>query len=78
MGFQAETLKRARRQAGMSQNDLGLRVGKTERTIYNYEAGNTRPTGRVVALLERACGVTEGFFFAHESIRTGADMETGG
>ncbi len=38
-----EKLREMRRAAGLSQAELGRRVGVTERTIQNYELGSRKP-----------------------------------
>lgn len=48
-----DNIKQARQQLGMTQAQLGAAVGVSERTIQNWEWGNTSPTKSQVKAIER-------------------------
>lgn len=50
-------LAEARRAAGLSKSSLGRKVGKSDATIGQYEAGKIAPPPKVCAALEKALGL---------------------
>ena len=53
--FDPKRIRRARKEAGLSQIALAERIGKSADTVRGYEAGRIEPPGSVV---ERIAGVT--------------------
>lgn len=53
-----ERIRQARERAGVSQNDLGQRIGVLGQTIWRYEDGRIEPRGAVAVALAEALGVT--------------------
>jgi predicted nucleotidyltransferase/DNA-binding XRE family transcriptional regulator len=52
----AFTLRKAREEAQLSQEDLGARAGVTQSTISMYESGRREPSTAMLAKLVRAAG----------------------
>lgn len=57
----AETLKYARRKAGLSSRELALRIKSSHSTILSYEAGKKVPTITTFMRLLHACGFSVDF-----------------
>lgn len=57
-------LKIARIAAGLSQDDLGKRIGYTRVTISNIETGKSIPSGQTMLKIAKAIGIpVEEIFF---------------
>ena len=54
-----ENLKKARKDAEMTQSELAQRVGITERSVYNYEKNSRAPKVDIVEKFAQALGVPE-------------------
>lgn len=52
-----ENLKKARKDAEMTQSELAQRVGITERSVYNYEKNSRAPKVDIVEKFAQALGV---------------------
>ena len=52
-----ENLKKARKDAEMTQSELAQRVGITERSVYNYEKNSRAPKVDIVDKFAQALGV---------------------
>lgn len=52
----AAALRRARRDAGLSQRDLARRAGTSQSTLSAYEAGSKQPSAATLSRLLEACG----------------------
>ena len=63
----AERLRKARREAGMTPEDMALRLHVSAATVRNYEAGRTHPTYPTVVLWSTICGVDETWLAGHET-----------
>lgn len=55
-----ELVKEARKRAGLTQVELGERLGTTQAQIARWEAGRTSPSFRRVVEAIRACGLDLG------------------
>ena len=53
-----QAMRNARTAAGLSQNDLALRLGVTRQTIIAIESGDYNPTIRLCVGICRELGVT--------------------
>jgi transcriptional regulator with XRE-family HTH domain len=53
-------VREARRRSGLTQEELGRRVGTTQSAIARIERGRTEPTLHRVGELVRACGLELG------------------
>jgi transcriptional regulator with XRE-family HTH domain len=51
----ADLLREARLRAGMTQNELGLAVGRTQSAIARWESGRVQPSLETLRELIRAC-----------------------
>ena len=60
-------LKRARQEAGLSQEQLGERLQLAERTIRHYEAGTKEPSLRRLPSIARVVHKPVGWFFEEEA-----------
>ena len=49
--FSVRSLKAQRRTSGLSQEDYASLVGVSSSTIYNWESGSTKPSGKHLATL---------------------------
>ena len=49
--FSFRSLKAQRRKSGLSQEDYASLVGVSSSTIYNWESGSTKPSGKHLATL---------------------------
>ncbi len=49
--FSVRSLKAQRRKSGLSQADYASLVGVSRATIYNWESGSTKPSGKHLAAL---------------------------
>ena len=61
-----ERLYKARKNAGMTQQELADEVGVTDRAIGNWESGHNAPTSFNVCMLAKALGVSAGWLIAGE------------
>ncbi len=52
-----EALRVAREAAGLSQTELGARIGKTQATVSRAETGEMRTGARYLGLVLAACGL---------------------
>lgn len=52
-----ELLRRQRESLGMSQEDLGHRIGKSRNSVWGYENGNQRPTRKTAKVLDDTLGL---------------------
>lgn len=57
MASAADTIREARRLAGISQRELARRVGVTQPVVAAYESGRTQPSVAQLDRLVRAAGV---------------------
>ncbi len=55
--FSAQSLKAQRRRSGLSQEDYASLVGVSSSTIYNWESGSTKPSGKHLATLVSLRGI---------------------
>lgn len=53
----AQSVRSSRTKAGLSQRDLAIKSGLTERTISGIEQGRASPTFRTLRLLAKALGI---------------------
>jgi transcriptional regulator with XRE-family HTH domain len=53
-----EKIKRLRKQKGLSQKDLGLRIGVSQQVITNYERGIREPSLEVLLKISGALDVS--------------------
>lgn len=53
-----ERIRQARKAAGLTQVELGKRIGKGKSLIWNYETGYRTPDSQTLALIADALGVT--------------------
>lgn len=53
----AQTLRGARKRAGLTQAELGQRVGRPQSAIARWEKGRSRPSAETLRELVRACGL---------------------
>ncbi len=55
--FSVRSLKAQRRTSGLSQDDYASLVGVSSSTIYNWESGSTKPSGKHLATLVSLRGI---------------------
>ena len=55
-----ELIREARKRAGLTQTELGERLGTTQAQIARWESGRTSPSFRRVVEAVRACGLDLG------------------
>ncbi len=55
--FSVQSLKAQRRRSGLSQEDYASLVGVSSSTIYNWESGSTKPSGKHLATLVSLRGI---------------------
>ena len=55
--FSFRSLKAQRRKSGLSQEDYASLVGVSSSTIYNWESGSTKPSGKHLATLVSLRGI---------------------
>ena len=60
-----DLLKEARKRAGLTQADLGRRVGKPQSSIARWERGDVTPSLETLRELIRACGLELTFALAN-------------
>lgn len=60
--FEADKLRKKRRELEISQEELGKTVGVTRACIANWEKGETQPSLDHVGKLGAALGVPAGYF----------------
>jgi len=56
-------IREGRTRAGLTQLELGNRIGRDHRTIHRWEYGQRIPSLDDLLLLADACGVTPQWFF---------------
>jgi transcriptional regulator with XRE-family HTH domain len=61
----ADFLREARRRAGLTQAELGFRVGKPQSVISRWERGEVDPSLETLRKLIRACGLELTFGLAN-------------
>jgi transcriptional regulator with XRE-family HTH domain len=59
--MQGERLRRIREEMGISQEDLGERLGLGNRQIWRYENNETRPSSEIVASIAKSLNVSADF-----------------
>ena len=55
--FSVRSLQAQRRRSGLSQEDYASLVGVSSSTIYNWESGSTKPSGKHLAALVSLRGI---------------------
>ena len=55
--FLVRSLKAQRRKSGLSRKDYASLVGVSDSTIYNWESGGTKPSGKHLATLVSLIGI---------------------
>lgn len=65
--FSPERLLEARKQAGLTQEEVAQRAQLTRATVQNVERGRRDPQGYVLARLAQACGVSIDSLFVRET-----------
>jgi transcriptional regulator with XRE-family HTH domain len=60
-----DLLREARKRAGLTQAELGRRVGKPQSSIARWEAGDVKPSLETLRELIRACGLELTFAIAN-------------
>ncbi len=55
--FLVQSLKAQRKRSGLSQDDYASLVGVSSSTIYNWESGSTKPSGKHLATLVSLRGI---------------------
>ncbi len=55
--FSTRSMKAQRRRSGLSQEDYASLVGVSSSTIYNWESGSTKPSGKHLATLVSLRGI---------------------
>lgn len=61
----ADMLREARLRAGLTQAELGRRVGRTQSQIARWECGDVKPSLETLRELIRACGLELTFRLAN-------------
>ncbi len=61
----ADLLREARLRAGLTQAELGRRVGRSQSQIARWERGDVKPSLETLRDLIRACGLELGFRLAN-------------
>jgi transcriptional regulator with XRE-family HTH domain len=60
-----DLLREARKRAGLTQAELGRRVGKPQSSIARWESGDVKPSLETLRELIRACGLELTFAIAN-------------
>lgn len=55
-------VRNARKEAKLTQTELGLKIGKTKQWVSELERGNIRLTYENAVQISSACGTTTDFF----------------
>lgn len=66
MKFSGLTLKKLRKHAGYTQEELASKVGCTGRTIQNYEAETREPSATVVGIIAAVLKVERATLYSSE------------
>jgi transcriptional regulator with XRE-family HTH domain len=66
-GFDPARLRSARRDAGLSQRELGQRIGVPTTTVTKWETGDRVPYVDKLTLLARALGITPAALTTHDA-----------
>lgn len=66
-----DRLRQARRNSGLSLEELAHRSGSNRRSLYSYEKGKVDPRIGDLKVLADILGVTIGFLAGEEPLRTG-------
>lgn len=72
--FKGSVLRAARKARGLSQSQLGSRIGAHVTSISDWERGDNAPSGRHVASLSSELGVPVEMFYADDD-EEAASME---
>ena len=64
--FNAQRLTLARRRRGMKKRELAERIGLTEKSVSNYEAGTQEPESSTLRKLSETLRFPEAFFFGDD------------
>lgn len=59
-----DLIKEARLRAGLTQSELGARLGKSQSVIARWERGDVAPSFETVREVVRACGLDLTFFIS--------------
>lgn len=62
--FNAERIRRAREEAGLTQQELAERLGRSKDTVRGYEAGRIEPPGKIVRQIADTTGWRPEWFVA--------------
>jgi len=62
-----ESLRVLRNRKGLSQGDMAMLIGVSNRTLLNIETGLTSPRLSQIEAIVKACGETLTFTFGEES-----------
>jgi putative transcription factor len=54
----SEVIKKARKEKGLSREDLGFRIGERTVTISKIENGDLRPSDKMIVKLEKELGIS--------------------
>lgn len=57
-GFSGAALRKARKQLGLTADELGVRAGVTENTVLRWETGSSRPTAANLRKVASALNLT--------------------
>ena len=55
-------VRNARKEAKLTQSELGLKIGRTKQWVSELERGNIRLTYEYAVKISSACGTTTDFF----------------
>lgn len=61
--FSGKRLRELRERAGVSRMYLGFAVGRTEQTVFAWEAGRSRPMPELLGEIARVLGCSTDDFF---------------
>jgi len=59
-----DLIREARLRAGLTQRELGLRMGKAQSVIARWERGDATPSLETLRTVVRACGLELSFFMS--------------
>lgn len=66
--FSGKRLRELREGAGVSRMHLAFSVGRTEQTVFAWEAGRARPMPEVLDAIAARLGVDRDAFFEAEAV----------
>lgn len=74
LSFLAMKLREARKKSGLSAADVGMAVGRSDRTIYAWENGSAEPNAEQMLALCRMYDVDITYFYPPDAMMQGKGL----